>query len=273
MKASRAKRARFALVLASAWVMGVMPAGAQEASAPAAGGFNASNVKVRYGWNFSEPGISEDVPKSIFTFENTRAWSWGSSFLFVDFLRSWSDADANAKEVYGEWYPSASLRKLSGNAPSQKLLRDASVTFGINGGVRSTGPAPFVVLPGFTFELNIPAFRFFSVGTFVYVDRGRFQGHSTGCVATTFQVTPSWSLPFSLGGADLLFNGFADFIGSHGDCTAQVLTQPALSVDLSRIWHKSGVLEAGVRWSYWHNKYGVDDVEDSVIMPMLIWNF
>src|SRR4029079_16340043 len=76
-------------------------------------GFSSSNVQILYGWNFNEPGLSTDVPKNIFTFENTTGWSWGSSDLLVDILRSWSDADANAKEVYGEWYPSVSLRKLS----------------------------------------------------------------------------------------------------------------------------------------------------------------
>jgi nucleoside-specific outer membrane channel protein Tsx len=250
-----------------------MSASAQEADPPPAGGFSASDLKLRYGWNFTEPGISEDVPKAIFTFENTRAWSWGSHYLFVDFLRSWSDADANAKEVYGEWYPSLSLSKVFGWNPSPKLFRDVSTTVGINAGVRSTGPAPFVVLPGLTFALNVPAFTFLSLGAYAYVDRGRFQGHPTGCTSTTYQVTPSWSLPFGLGGADLSFNGFADFIGSHGDCAAQVLTQPDLRVDLSRLWHQPGVIQAGVQWAYWHNKYGVDGVEDSVIMPVLFWNF
>jgi hypothetical protein len=44
-------------------------------------------------------------------------------------------------------------------------------------------------------------------------------------------------------------------------------------VDLSRLWHQPGVIQAGVQWAYWHNKYGVDGVEDSVIMPVLFWNF
>jgi hypothetical protein len=77
-------------------------------------GFSSSNLQAPYGWNFQEPGIAEDVPKNLFTFENTSAGRRWSSYLFVDVLRSWSEADANAKEVYGEWYPSLSLRKISG---------------------------------------------------------------------------------------------------------------------------------------------------------------
>ena len=200
-------------------------------------------------------------------------WSWGGHYLFVDVLRSWSEADANAKEVYGEWYPSLSLRKLSGRAPSPSLLRDVGVTLGLNTGVRSTGPAPFVLLPGITFDLNVPAFRFLSVGAFAYLDRGRFEGHLTGCSSNTFQVTPSWSLPFTVGRAGFSFDGFADLIGRHGDCAAQVLFTPLLKLDLSRFWSKPGVLQLGVEWGYWHNKYAVDGLDEGVIQPSLIWAF
>jgi len=273
MRPCRALRARPVAWLACIFIAGVAPASAQDEAPKSGGGFSVSDVKARYGWSFSEPGIAEDVEKSILTFENTRAWSWGSSYLFVDVLRSWSDADANAKEAYGEWYPSMSLRKVSGRQPSEKLIRDVSVTLGFNGGVRTTGPAPFVILPGVTVELNIPAFEFFSLGTYVYIDRGRFEGHLTGCSSTSYQVTPSWSLPFSIGQAAFNFRGFADVIGSHGDCAFQVLAQPELKLDVSRLWHNPGRMWAGVQLYYWHNKYGLDDLEDAVVMPVVAWYF
>jgi nucleoside-specific outer membrane channel protein Tsx len=265
MRTSRARSARPALLLALA--------GAAIANTASAQAFSVSAGKARYGWNFSEPGLSEDIPKSVIGFENTRAWSWGSHYLFIDFLRSWSDADANAKEVYGEWYPSMSLGKVFGWKIPLKFVRDVRFTVGLNGGVRSTGPAPLVVLPGFTFDLNLPAFQFFSVGTYAYIDRGRFQGHLTGCTSTTFQVTPSWALPFTLGSAHFTFNGFADFIGGHGDCVSQILSQPDLRLDISRFWNKPGRIFAGVQYAYWHNKYGVQDLQDNVIMPLLVWSF
>lgn len=235
-------------------------------------GFSASDVQALYGWTFHQPGVSEDVPKSVFTFENTAAWSWGSSYLFVDVIRSWSDADANAKEVYGEWYPSASLRHLAGKEPSKGFLRDVSATLGVNAGVVSTGAAPFVVLPGVTVNLNVPGFTFLSVGAYAYIDRGQFQGQPTDCHATTYQVTPSWSLPFTLGGARLRFDGFADFIGSHANCEAMILSQPQLKLDLSALWGDAGRLFVGVEYQYWHNKYGISGLEDNVVLPMLSWS-
>ena len=232
--------------------------------------FNVSNINVRYGWTFREPGIAEDVPKNIFTFENTAAGRWWSSYLFVDVLRSWSEPDANAKEVYGEWYPTLSLRALTGRERSKGILADVGLTVGLNTGVRSTGPSPFAVLPGLTFTLNVPGFDHFAVNTVAYIDRGRFQGQPTDCTATAFQVTPSWSVPIRAGRTTLKVNGFVDFTTRHANCEAQILTTPRVLLDLSAYWQKPGVLYIGADWVYWHNKYGISGLKDNLVLPVLV---
>jgi nucleoside-specific outer membrane channel protein Tsx len=236
-------------------------------------GFSTSSITARYGRNYTEPDISEDVPKSSFTFENTAVRRYWSSYLFVDAIRSWSDADENAKEVYGEWYPSLSLRALAGKQRSKDFLRDISVTAGLNMGTRSTGVSPFAVLPGLTFELNVPGFAFFSLGAFAYIDRGRFEGQPTECKGTTWQLTPSWAAPFKIGGARLKADGFADFVGSHANCEAWILTQPRLLLDLAALWRKPGKLYVGVEARYWRNKYGISGLEDKFVLPVLILMF
>lgn len=236
------------------------------------GGFSTWNIQAKYG-EFPEPGITEDVPKTILTFEHIGGGRLGSTYLFVDVMRSWSEEDANAKEVYGEWYPSLSLRNLSGKEPGKGFVRDVSLTLGLNSGVRSTGPAPFVILPGVTVNLNIPKFAFASVGAYAYIDRGRFHGQPAGCHGTTWQVTPTWSLPFKVGGASMKVDGFVDVIGPHADCEAQILTQPRLALDLSGFWDKPGRVFVGVDYAYWHNKYGIKDFEHHVLLPVVIWVF
>lgn len=243
---------------------------AATANAQDKGGFSSSNIQILYGANHQEPGIQEDVPKNTFTFENSAAGRWWSSYLFVSVIRSWSEADANAKEVYGEWYPALSLRKISGRAPGKGFVRDVSLTLGLNTGTRSTGPSPFAVLPGVTVALNAPGFAFLSVGTYAYVDRGRFQGQPTDCTATTYQITPSWSLPFTAGAARMKFDGFVDVIGKHANCEAQAFTEPRLALDLSSLWNKPGRVFVGVDYLYWHNKYGLAGLKDSVILPVVV---
>lgn len=242
------------------------PALAQDAH-----GFATSNIQAGYGWTYREPGIVADVPKTDFTFENTAAKRWWSSYLFIDVLRSFSEADANAKDVYGEWYPSMSLRGVARKPPLAGLVRDVSLTVGLNTGARSTGPSPFVVLPGTTIALNVPGFAFFTVGTFAYVDRGQFQGQPTGCRATAYQVTPSWSLPFAVGRARLRFDGFVDFIGRHAECASQVLSMPLLKLDLSVLWGRQNQVYVAMKTVYWHNKYGIQGLQDKLLLPVLIW--
>lgn len=254
-----------------AMFVALVPALVRPALAQAPQSFVVSNLNVRYGWNFQEPGIAEDVPKNIFTFENTAAGRMWSSYLFVDVLRSWSDADANAKEVYGEWYPTLSLRALSGRDRSKGILADVGLTVGLNTGVRSTGPSPFVVLPGLTFSFNVPGFAFFAVNTVAYIDRGRFNGQPTDCTATALQVTPSWSVPIRAGRSTLKVNGFVDLTTRHANCAAQVLTTPRVMLDLSAYWQKPGVLYVGFDWLYWHNKYGIPGLKDNLVLPVVVW--
>jgi nucleoside-specific outer membrane channel protein Tsx len=243
---------------------------AQTAEVPK--GYSNWDVQVLHGNQFREPGNPNDVAKGIVTFENSSGWSWGSSYFFVDILRS-DGSDQHATEVYSEWYPSASLSKLSGNSLSAGPLRDVSVTLGLNAGTKSTGAAPLVYLPGVTFDLKFPGFKFFSVGTYAYVDRGRLGGASNGCHDTTYQVTPSWSLPFSVGAVKLSFDGFVDIIGSHGQCARQVLSQPQLKLDLGALGTGLEKLSVGIEWQYWVNKFGIDGLKENFPQVVAQWVF
>ena len=235
-------------------------------------GFSHWDIQLAYGTEFRQPGNPRDVTKVIGTFENNSAWSWGSSYFFADVLQS-DGHDRHAREAYAEWYPSASLSKLSGAKLSGGPLRDVSATLAFNAGTKSTGAAPFVFLPGLTFDLNLPGFKFFSVGAFAYVDRGRISGADNGCHSTSYKVTPAWSLPFSIGAVKLSFDGFAHFIGSHGQCARQILTQPQLKMDLGAVRSKPGKLYVGVEWQRWDNKFGIDGLDESFPQLLGQWVF
>lgn len=242
------------------------------AEPPAPSGFSTWNAQLLYGSDFQEPGNPIDVGKAILTFENASGWEWGSSFFFVDIIRS-DKHDAHSSEVYGEWFPSASLSALTGKDLSLGLLRNISVTMGINAGTKNTGANPLVYLPGLTFDLNLPGFAFFSIGAFAYIDDGRFSGQDNGCHDTTYQVTPSWSLPFALGKAKFSFDGFIDFIGDHGQCVSQVLSQAQLKIEVARFGSKPDTLHAGIEWQYWDDKFGIDGLNESFPQALLVWKF
>jgi len=230
------------------------------------------DLQLLYGWHFREPGKQDSIGKTTITLENSTAWTWGSSYFFVDFARSNAKGD-NATDVYAEFYPSASLSKLLATNLSVGPLRDSSATMGVNAGTSSTGAVPLIYLPGLTFDFKIPGFKFFSLGTYAYIDQGRIHGASNGSNSTTYQVTPSWSLPFRLGPAKLLFDGFVDFVGSHGQCASQVVAQPAIRLDLGSLWSKPGRFYAGIEWQYWHNKFGISGLKESTPQIVLMRAF
>ena len=232
------------------------------------GGFSAWDVQLLYGREFQEPGVPEDASKGIVTFENASGWTWGSSYFFADIVRS-DGSDSHATEVYSEWYPSASLSKLSGRNLATGVLRDVSATFGINAGSKSTGAAPLIFLPGVTFDLQLPGFAFFSLGAYAYIDQGRVDGTSNGCHSTTYQVTPSWALPFSVGSLRFSFDGFVDFIGEHGGCASQVLSQSQFKFDVG----KPDDLYLGIEWQYWHDKFGISGLDESFPQALVVWKF
>lgn len=236
-------------------------------------GFSSWDIQALYGSSFREPGVHKDIGKGTLTLENSAAWSWGSSYFFGDFLRS-DSRDQNASEFYGEWYPSASVSRIFCRDFSYRpILKDILFTMGFNAGTKSTGATPLAFLPGITFDLKIPKFQFFSLGAYAYIDRGKINGAGNGCNTTTYQITPSWSLPFAFSRARFRFDGFADYIGSHGSCAYQIVSQPTVKIDLGNFNSKPDRLLAGIEWSYWRNKYGISGLSQTAPQAVLMWVF
>lgn len=225
-----------------------------------------------YGNGFREPGVSNVIKRTV-TLENSAGWSWGSSYFFLDYLRS-NQSDRNATEFYGEWYPSASISKITGvDFSARPILGDVLVTMGFNAGTNNTGASPLAFLPGLTFNLKIPYFQFFSLGTYAYMDRGRINSTGNGCNSTTYQITPSWSLPFAVGSASFRFDGFVDYIGKHEQCAYQIVSQPTVKLDLGNFRGKPNRLFAGVEWAYWRNKYGISGLNQTAPQAVMMWVF
>ncbi len=132
-----------------------------------------------------------------------------------------------------------------------------------------------MLLLGPTFDLAVPGFAFFNVDVLAYRDSGTFSGfgggHLCGSTKTTYQVTPAWNLPFSIGPAKFSFGGFMDVIGSHGTCKQQVLTQPQLRRDVGNHFGSPGKVFVGIEYQYWKNKFGIDGRKESFPQAMLAW--
>ncbi|HEU5280367.1 MAG TPA: hypothetical protein VFU82_00040 [Gammaproteobacteria bacterium] len=246
------------------------PVRADQASTSKA--FTTTDIQALYGNSFREPGVSNIIARTV-TLENSAGWSWGSSYFFMDYIR-YNQSAQNATEFYSEWYPSVSISKTThADFSARPILDDILITMGVNAGSNNTGASPLVFLPGLTFNLKIPKFQFFSLGAYAYMDKGRIGSTGNGCNNTTYQITPSWSLPFDIGSASFRFDGFVDYIGSHGQCSHQIVSQPTLKLDLGNFRGRPNRLFAGVEWSYWRNKFGISGLNQTAPQAVVMWVF
>jgi nucleoside-specific outer membrane channel protein Tsx len=260
----------------SLFKLGALAAACLFATASYAADWSDTELQLLHGTQFRDNGNDAEFAKSILTLQHASGWKYGRNFFFVDMLKS--DAKDNRYgEVYGEFYTTLSTSKIAGYDWSKNFLKDIGITAGINYGSKNStfGPNPKIYLLGPTFDLSVPGFNFLNVDVLAYHDTSTFSGfgggYSCGEVKTTYQVTPSWQLPFSIGSAKFSFEGFMDVIGSHGSCKQQVLTQPQLRWDVGNHFGTPGKVYLGIEYQYWKNKFGIDGRTEHFPQALLVW--
>lgn len=234
-----------ALTLAASLLLPL--AAADEARAGAAL-WQETNFQYLWGGKFKLP---EDGSRSTITLEHANAWKYGDNFAFFDI----SNPSDDGTSIYGELSPRLSIGKITGLNLSAPLVKDVLVA-----GTLEVGQGFHNYLYGVGLSLNLPKFNFADLN--VYVRNSDFQG-------TTYQVTPCWQLPFAVGKANFIFEGFTDIAGREGDSAFNIDAQPRLLLDLGRYWGTPGSLFVGTEFIYWKNKYGVKGVDEYAPQAMV----
>ncbi len=220
--------------------------------------WSSNNIQFLSGSGF-ELGSSHH---NTITLEHADGWKYGENFLFLDFIQR----DDIGLEVYGEWYPRLSHNKLSGKDLSLGLIKDFSILGGINAGSEPSND-PFVAFAlGAGFSLDIPYAEFVQLDVMAYKSD---EVNSTG-----IQITPSWSIPFSIGRLNFKFRGFLDWQSASATGGEDfILTQPQLLLDVGHLLSHKNKLYAGVEYWYWHNKFGIDGVTEQSAQITLLYSF
>ncbi|WP_018991933.1 hypothetical protein [Aromatoleum toluclasticum] len=247
-----------------------LAAGAGQATAA---DWSQTDVQVMNGTGFRDPGIHDDVTKTTVTLQHVSGYAYGRNYFFVDSY--WGTKNApRSNDIYGEYYHYLSLGKTSGATFGGGMLKDVSLTAGVNAGSSTGGAATRILLYGVTLDLALPGFNYFNVDLLAYDDRSQFDGAPTH-YRKSYQVTPVWQLPFSIGPTHWSFEGFCDYIGARGQGTVnQLLCQPQLRLDVGEL--VSGRRDAffiGTEYQYWHNKYGIDGLDESFPNIMAVVKF
>lgn len=179
-----------------------------------------------------------------FTFEHASGWTFGDLFLFID---STHFNNQPGSSTYGEISPRLSLGKLRGQpvefGPIRDVLLASTYEFG-EGRIES-------LLLGPGFDLAVPGFKFFQLN---FYQRMPLRGQD----GRAFQITPAWSLPL---GQRVVFDGFIDWVVSSDNTYRRNWHfNPQLKYDIgSHLGLRSGAMLAGIEYSHWQHKYGIQD--------------
>ncbi len=176
------------------------------ATAQAADRWSSTNVQVLYGETYE---LGPET-RTILTLEHASGWEYGDNFFFVD-VTDFEDEDTS---LYGEFASRLSLSKISGRKIGVGPLADVLLA-----GQLEFGDDLRTYLYGIGTSWTIPGFAFFNLDFYVRDEQGR-DGDPT------WQITPSWLVPFGVGPVKASFGGFIDFAGSQGDREESIIGAP-----------------------------------------------
>jgi nucleoside-specific outer membrane channel protein Tsx len=204
--------------------------------------------------------------RHIVTLEHASGWSYGDNYVFVDTIDHAGSNDPVAAEAYGEAYGTLSLSRITGKKIGFGVVDDVGIEAGFNAGSEPSA-APFrAYLAGITFKFKVPQFDFLRVDVLAYKNE-RLD-------STAMQVTPSWEVPFQVAHLRFRFRGFLDYVtAGGGGASPTVLTQPQLLWDVGALSGAENHLFVGMEYQYWHNKFGIAGVTESVPQAIAMWRF
>lgn len=212
--------------------------------------WHSTDVQLLQGFNY-ELGERE---RTIVTVQHAHGWSLGDNYLFYD-------NTLGKGSEYFEWHPRLSVGKITGQAISFGPIKDVLLAGTLE--VPETGSARF--LGGIGFDWDIPSFNF--VKTNFYIR------DNPDLAGTTWGTTFAWKNKFKVGQQPFLFDGFMDMAGAEGTREAYQLIVPALLADVGTHFGYADRLYFGTEYQYWHNKFGIDGVDESVAQLELRWIF
>ncbi len=263
-------RSRFGAGLAAVALIGLL--------APAAEAADWSNTETHFQYGslatpylgFVAPGLSEDKDTLIITLQHASGWKYGDNFFFFDVLLSENGINGfNDNDIYGEWYPYFSFRKMTGKQRGSGAIGDIRLITGLN---YASQARVLKYLPGIGISWNAGGgFNFLNTDITAYIDSS--DGVSRGGVpkeddSWMFDVNWRWATQnnkFSI-------EGHAEYIAGRdnefGDkVKSWILAQPQFRYYVAKNF------AIGIEYQYWMNKLGDPDTDESAIQALVVWAF
>jgi nucleoside-specific outer membrane channel protein Tsx len=215
-----------------------------------------NSVSLLYGEDYTmTPNNGEKNAVTNMTLEHVSGHSWGSLFFFVDRLVG----EGDYSETYGEFSPTFTLKKFEEGSFVKAINAAFTYEFGSSttskfflpeGGAYSQDN----YLYGIGADLNIPGMNYFST-TYYYSQRNNTFTNGDNDHQLTFVY--GWS------SGNLNIDGFLDWSTGTDQHDSELNFTPQLTYNVGPALGVSNKVKVGVEYSYWNNKFGAKNVEDS----------
>jgi nucleoside-specific outer membrane channel protein Tsx len=250
----------------------VVVAGSPGAKEAGAADWSDTFLGYRWGTQYREPAIPDDIMKNIFQFQHVSGYKYGTNFFNVDMLKS-NDKDpaaggagsGGAQEVYVVYRHQLSLNKVFKKDIHFGPVKGMGFTAGADFNAKDDAFAArvFKMVFGPTFNMKVPN-GFWDISVFFRTERNHnaFTGRKVS-FKNMYGFSTAWNIPFK--GTPLKFVGFGDYVSGKGqdgfdtETKPETLIEGALFVDVGSLVSKSkGKFFLGVGYQFWNNKFGVD---------------
>lgn len=223
-----------------------------------AANWSSSNIQFLYGNDYN-PIFGSDTTRSIITIEHVNGWKYGDNFFFLDITNPNRTSANSPTGLYAEFSPRFSLGAITGKDLSVGIVKDFLITTTLE-----AGNGFHNYLYGIAADLNLPGFKVFQFNWYIVRDEKGNDDKGS-------QITLVWLYPFSVGGADLTFEGFADYAYGLDKSEDNLITAPRLLIDVGKYFSAPGTLQAGIEYQIWRNQFGIDGQNENVAQLMAKW--
>lgn len=196
-----------------------------------------------------------DKSRQVLTVEHASGHNWGDNFFFMDHLTSKDDTVSN----YFELSPRLSLSYVTSSELSAGILKDVFIATTWEGGDAFNN-----YLYGLGVALDLPGFKYFGVN-FYLANNDLWDDDE--------QVTFTWGVPFNIGGAEFLYDGFLDYSTSSDTNAKEMNFTSQIKWDAGKLIGTKSPFYIGMEYAYWNNKFGIDGVDERNPCLLVKWHF
>lgn len=87
------------------------------------------------------------------------------------------------------------------------------------------------------------------------------------------QITLTWAVPFTIGGAEFLYDGFLDYSSASATNATETNFTSQLKWNAGKLLGTRSPLYIGIEYAYWINKFGIDGMDEKNTCLLLKWHF